>query len=150
MTTDFDNADYYDCDEGSEDLSYTHPQDAIERYLDGFADVGDSMGKLIAEHAPITVYAFEREEPADDWYTRVAACLAEDAFERWCDEHGGEVSEERTRKLEASLLAALREHFKPEDVWACKQVASREYGAEELRHMFKDEIAADAAEGKSS
>lgn len=138
----FESANYYDCDDGSEELSYTCPEEAIESYLDARADVGDSMEKLIAEHAPVTVYAFSREKPHGSWYRATAISLAEDALERWCDDYGGELPDLEP-KLETAFESLLREHFTPERVWSCKQVASREYGAEELRDMFKDEIAAD-------
>lgn len=145
----YDSADYYYCDDGSEELSYTCPEEAIESYLDGCANVGDSMEKLIAENAPVTVYAFEREKPADSWYSVTAAFLADDAVERWCDDHGGELDDVDRARIENAFLEALRSHFKPEHVWSCKQVASRAYGAEELRDMFKDEIAADGKEAEA-
>lgn len=133
----FDSADYYSCNQDGEDLSHESPEEALAELL-------DLWGHDMLANAPITVYAWKRKRLPVSWFGNEADFAVEFLVERWGEEYGdpegdlpGPFDDDFTAKLES----LLREHVKPEHVWACERVGSREYSADELREMLADELA---------
>jgi len=146
----FDVADYYDCDDTAEELTHSCPEEAIEYQLSNTADAGDTWEQMIESCAPVMVYAWKRTQLDPKWCEREAKWFVERHLpESWVDnEYGdpdGSDDDIFGEGLVAKIAAVLREHIKPEDVWACERCGEREYSAEQLREMFADEIAAESS-----
>jgi hypothetical protein len=138
----FGNAELYDCDEGAEVLSYESPSTAIERWLDGFMSPGCDAEAIIREHAPITVYAFEREKLSDKWADVAAEWAAERLEESWQDDHGGEDSpftDEQRASLVAELTPIFDRFARLHPVWRCSKVAERTYSEDEVIAMMRED-----------
>lgn len=139
----YDGADYYDCND-AESLTHETESEAIEYLLDSWATPDCDMVALIKEHSPITVTAYRRAEiPEAEWVAR-ALHAAESILEGLDDEYGDPDGRHALSKDEMSLGAALdpvirswcKEHYQ---VWQCNPCGKREYSAEEVEAMMREE-----------
>jgi hypothetical protein len=119
----FDEADYYTCNEAAESFSCTHPDEAIEEWLD---NVGE-------DPEAVTVYAYARNKisqhdqvlAADDVLTRLLDSLDE--------EYGGPDPSYSTPKMEEAARAFVDAVVAEYHVWRCDKCGEREYNIKEWR-----------------
>lgn len=138
MSDSYVGADFYDCDESAERLSYDTEYDALERHLDDLAEKGDSLTDVARRLGEVTVYAWRRV-PFDvaAWCEAEADSLADDVRERLADEFGGPDGEavfSRAERLEIarSLAAELTRHLRHFAPWRCERCGERTYTADEV------------------
>ncbi|HEY5553044.1 MAG TPA: hypothetical protein VIK52_14220 [Opitutaceae bacterium] len=139
----FDSATYYTTDDSAETLSCGSVSEAIEEGLDGWASPDCDMVELIREHAPITIYAYEREEFNEEHLESWAESALERLYEEWCDEYGGPDGDDEFEKVTRDALpeqvALFRKIIAKVPVWRCKQVAVRVYNADEVEAMLRED-----------
>lgn len=87
MIPEFPDADFYDCRD-AERLSHETPEEAIDEYLDCFAEHGSDIFSDIRKATPLTVVAYRRVKPADQWIQRMARRILGDISECWDEEFG--------------------------------------------------------------
>lgn len=142
--TDFDHATYYDCME-SERLEHESVEAAIEAYLDGWAEPDCDMVALIKARSPIEVEAYERQEVSEDWIKSMAEDLFERFQESFAEDFGDpdgdypDVDKEGLATAVPLLTTALKGIVAHANVWHCDKCGSREYSAEEVEAMMREE-----------
>ena len=137
----FDTATYYDCLDG-EELTHKTRRDAIEALLDEAHGGHAACAEAIVRLAPVTVRAYSRMVVSDNG--RVAMVLGSiDAIslhlQEYDDPNGCGDSPWIDR---ASVIGILRKAIdeildKHAMIWACEEVASREYSAEEIKELLR-------------
>lgn len=141
MTTDlFNNATYYDSDDGAETLSHETPDDAIEEAVNNRWDSQRSQDENFEDIAPLTVHAWNRDSIDDKTLEGYASDAAVSFFETFSDNHGGPDGEELDAvkdEIIAGFAEVLKRLVKPEHVWQCTRVASREYSADEIKKVME-------------
>lgn len=139
----FDSATYYTTDDSAETLSCESVSEAIEQGLDAWASPDCDMVELIREHAPITIYAYEREVLNEAYVESWAESALERLYEEWCDEYGGpdgdDEFEKATRDALPEQVALFKKIVAQVPVWRCKQVALRVYNADEGEKMLRED-----------
>lgn len=141
-------ATYYACND-PEELTHEDPEEAIHDYLDNLG--WTSWRKTIAEAAPVEVTAYTRKEVPDEQIRQWALRMVEDLEENVGEEYGGPDGFDFETKAKEALFvgiqAAAKKCIEASHIWACEQVATREYSEEELLEMFKEDIEEEEAEG---
>jgi hypothetical protein len=142
----FTNALYFDCREAEE---YTHssPEEALEEYFDLHYDKDVPIIDLIAKHAPITMTGYDREPVSEAWMQGTAESLHESLEEIFGDEFGdpdGQWLQQRERdgageKIRRALIDAVRVAVASWDVWRCVAVGKKEYSAEEIEAVLREQ-----------
>ena len=139
--SDFDTADFYDCDENTERLHYRDPTDALENHLDScyLSESGDHY-----EYPDeLTVYAWKRTALADadkQWMAdRLFDSLKElhDGSEYADPEESVKISAVAANAVGSALRAAVDAFYSHVTVWSCEQVAERAYTEAEMRTMLE-------------
>jgi len=144
-TNDFDNADFYDCQD-SEDLTCTTPEEALEEYIDGWTEVGDSLEAVIRKYSPIIVVGYRRKTISDGEMRREIRWSVDEFVQRLTNEYGdpdggpdSSISTEAIEVLIDTIFPTIREtideHFL---VWACESVGKREYNADEVIALMRE------------
>lgn len=139
--------DFFSTDDSDDHLTFTSPEEAIEEYLSGLGERGQSFREVIDEWAPITVYAYDRTVPDIDFAPmaqRVAAATVEFA----CDEmtqygyayQADAWKPEDLATFTAKLEPLIEEHLRKVQLWKYEVVGERTYSQEELLKMFVKEI----------
>jgi hypothetical protein len=145
----FRNALYFDCRDAEE---YTHssPEEALEEYFDLHYDKDVPIIDLIAKHAPITMTGYDREPVSEAWMQGTAESLHESLEEIFGEEFGdpdGQWLQHRERaddngagaKVRATLIDAVRAAVASWDVWRCVAVGKKEYSAEEIEAVLREQ-----------
>jgi len=143
----FAEAKYYDCQD-PEQLYHTEVEEAIERYIDDAWEPGQtkSMRQLIADLCPITVTAYNPMKVSDRWPESMAERFLEDMEENLGEEYGnpdGDTefwSEHQRTEIKKELEAVLAKAVAGAEVWACEDVAKREYSEAEVFEMMADDL----------
>ena len=139
----FAEAKFYDCQD-PETLYHFEVEDAIERYLDDAWEPGKtkSMRQLIADLCPITVKAYNPMKISNRWPESMAERFLEDMEENLGEEYGnpdGDTefwSEHQRTEIQKELEAVLAKAAAGAEVWACEDVAKREYSEEEVLEIM--------------
>jgi hypothetical protein len=135
----FDTATYYDTGDG-DDLSHETPEDAIEALLDEARDIDEPFSDVIARLAPVTVHAYNRMPVSDKQRKMIAEHALEDMREELSEygEPGGnhiiELVDEPLAIMRKAIDEILDEHA---TIWACEEVASRVYRADEIKEILR-------------
>lgn len=142
MTTNaYENADFYDACSNPEDLRHESPEEAIEHMLDRLP--GDNILEMIADRSPCKVVAWSRREVPEREVGGWAAQAAEEFTERFAEEYGSPdgddgFTNEITQALTEGLQAIFRKTIDSVTIWACEEVAVREYSAAEVEAIMRE------------
>lgn len=131
----FDSATYYDCDDSAEKLSHTTPEEAIEEYVNNHWDKSRSDEENFEDFEPITVHAWQRDLVSASELTQYARWAAEAFCETFNENHGGEDVDglsDLADEIAAGFAEVVKKLVKPDHVWQCHLVGSREYSAAEI------------------
>jgi hypothetical protein len=144
---DYDKADYYDCCD-SEEFAHETPEEALTYYFDNVAvdpkATGAQCEAEIRKHSPVEMRAFKRCVMTDIWIADVAAELAERFSETWEEEYGNpddEIVSDKEREELTTALAPILRLFADARMtaWACVQIATRTYTADECVAIMRVE-----------
>lgn len=135
----FDDADYYDCYEDSDQLSSESWDEAIASHIDGCAERGENVEATVRRLGPLTVYAFKRKAVHDDWIDATTERLADLLQEDWCDEFGDPEGDHQPDidAVKNKIAEAIRDLVENNDVWQCDDVAKRTYTVEQILEALK-------------
>lgn len=137
----FKTAKFFTADDGEERLTHTDPEDAIREHWDGTGADEEGLEEYLQQYAPLEIYAFNPRVIDAKFEHAVALGLVDALVEPFAEEFGGEDHEcfekEDEEEMLKLLLPVVRLAAARCDVWACEQVAKREYSADELREILK-------------
>jgi len=140
----FDNADYYTC-RSTEFLTHADVEDAVVEYFEYDIDSDDdTILDAIKDACPLEVLAYSRQVVPDAEISanleRAVESLVENLDEEYGDPDGDEGADKKAQDALVEQLAPLvqqwvKDHY---SVWACKQVASKSYSAEEVEAILRE------------
>lgn len=142
----FDKAKFYTARE-TETLTCETVEEALTEWVEMRVSVGmtdEQVEKLVRDHGPITVEAFQPRKVDDAWIRIEAQRVLENFIERFCEEFGdpdGSTDVDGTRvirdpKIEARAVELLRVIVDGTGVWQCVEVGRREYDADAVLAML--------------
>ena len=138
----FEDCELFDARD-SESLTSDSPEDEILEVIDMMADPKASVTDAIAAVCPLTVRSFVRKEVSESHKAVLASSLLETLFELFAEDYGNPDDGDLglSKADEAGLTVLMRgvvdETAKRIRVWACREVASRTYSAEEVEAIAR-------------
>ena len=145
----FDSADLFTCDDEPEDLTFESPEEAIEAFVNMWAEPDEHIGScagpapydlpdLARRVGPVTVFAYRRRQVEDSWYQSVASRVVELIEEQWGEDYGDPDGdfEACPEAAEAKARAWLRDLLRDAVSWRCECVAERTYSVEEIEELL--------------
>lgn len=140
MISAFDEADYYSCDELSEEFIDESVEETVAGRIDAESASGETMRETIARIAPVTVYAFKRKPVEPAWIENTVGRLTDVLTEDWMDEFGDPEGDHAPQIDEAAtkLAEAVAVLVQKSDVWQCELVGEREFALDALLDMAED------------
>lgn len=141
----FDNAVYYGA-EHDERLHFESPEEYVMDAFDGMVkshspeDIEEALSEI-----EIDVVAYQRVQVPSSQMKMWADSAAEHVAESFSCEYGDpdfgfgagdDILPNLERAFHAATMRVLRDHA---TVWACKEVARRTYGEDEVRKLWEEE-----------
>lgn len=139
----FDNANYYTC-RSPELLTHTDVEDAVMEYFEYDSEPGEKILDTIKAACPLEVRAYSRQVIPDAEISanleRAVESLVENLDEEYGDPDGDEGADKKAQDALVEQLTPLvqqwiKDHY---SVWACTQVASKSYSAEEVEAILRE------------
>lgn len=145
MSEAFDKAEFYDAND-SDTLTHESPEEAILDHLDTMHDSrsGKTAEQEIIDLCPIEVTAYVRETIPDQFVSWLLERLADQVEESWAEDYGNtEEHDELPEDAKKAFTEAIRPHvvalMASKPVYRCRRVAKRDYTAEEVLALAKEE-----------
>ena len=140
-------ADFWDCDDDTEQLSHTDVLEAIQDYLQGFLEEGD-VEEQLREIGPIEVYPWTRnavsvqhvDDATEQLLERAAEILDED--EELGDPDGDHeiLPESVVAKYRAEMRMLVERLYGEANVWGCTAGAAITIETEELIALVREQL----------
>lgn len=127
---------FYSCRD-TEELSCTEAGEAVEEYLDSWADPGDTFTKLAEEHCPLELTAYNPREVDTE---SLATKMVEDVVEvEYADPDGGHgLTTAQSDELRQELMVVLDAFIKKHDLkpWECERVGTVELDKDDVLELL--------------
>lgn len=141
----FPDGEFYSCRD-PEELSCTDPIEALVECVDGYLSPDADVARAIREEVgSVTLTAYKRVAVDLEMLARrEAEALAENAAERWTEEHGGpdgqmNFSSDAIATFAATIRPALVALYSTADTWNCEPCGSVELSCEQVEQLIRQE-----------
>jgi hypothetical protein len=139
----FNSATFYDYQD-SENLNHTSPEEALESFLDNHYEKGKTLTKTIEELSPIEIHAYKKT-PVDPEGVKSETKSMVEMFRDYLDDEYGDayrdhevLSEKQIKQIITELTPIMLKWAARADPWRCKEVASRDYSAKEIKALMPE------------